>query len=150
VFELSLPLDRNYQIVEHFSEPRNASEVPDRNLFDGKRVVVVEDDWLVAEGMINLLSGVGAEVLHFHNAEEAFKQKDIATADYFVVDFSLGKDLSGAAFLQTLESRTEKPVKGVIVTGETSSKFIEGIAGLSWPVLHKPINFAKLTAALNS
>jgi PAS domain S-box-containing protein len=148
VFELSLPLDQDHQKVEHFSEPRNINELSDKNLFDGKRIVVVEDDWLVAEGMINLLKGVGAEVLHFQNAEEAFKQKDIVSADYFIVDYSLGKELTGAAFLQALESRTDKPIKGVIVTGETSSKFIESIAGLHWPVLHKPINYAKLTAAL--
>jgi CheY-like chemotaxis protein/two-component sensor histidine kinase len=150
VFELSLPLDQNHHKVKHFSEPRKKSKLSDKYLFNGKRVVVLEDDWLVAEGMINLLKGVGAEVLHFQSAEEAFEQKDIAAADYFIVDYSLGTELTGAAFLQALESRTNKPIKGVIVTGETSSRFIEGIAGLHWPVLHKPINYAKLAAALNS
>lgn len=148
VFEFSLPLDHDHQMIEHFPEPGNTSELP--NLFYGKRIVVLEDDWLVAEGMINLLQGVGAEVLHFQNAEDAFKHKEIAAADYFVVDYSLGKEITGVAFLQAMESMTGKAIKGVIVTGETSSKFIEGIAGLSWPVLHKPINFAKLTAALNT
>lgn len=150
VFELSLPLDQDSQIVEHFSEPVNTGEVTDKGMFDGKRVVILEDDWLVAQGMTNLLKGVGAEVRHFHNAEDAFKQKDIASADYFVVDYSLGKDLTGAAFLQALQSKSGTLIKGVIVTGETSSKFIEGIEGLPWPVLHKPINYAKLTSALSS
>jgi PAS domain S-box-containing protein len=150
VFELSLPLDREQQAVEHVAEPGEFKVVSDKNLFDGKRIVVLEDDWLVAEGMIHLLEGVGAEVLHFENAEEAFMRKDIASADFFVVDYSLGSDLTGAAFLQALQSKSSTPVKGVIVTGETSSKFIEGIAGMPWPVLHKPINYAKLAAALSS
>ena len=150
VFELSLPLDRDSPIVEHFSEPEDTGEVTDKRMFDGKRIVILEDDWLVAEGMTNLLKGVGAEVQHFHNAEDAFKQKDIALADYFVVDYSLGEDLTGAAFLQALQNKSGTPIKGVIVTGETSSKFIEGVAGLPWPVLHKPINYAKLAAALNT
>jgi PAS domain S-box-containing protein len=149
VFELMLPLDMEHQRVEHFSEPENAGEAADKNMFDGKRIVVLEDDKLVAEGLICLLQGVGAEVLHFHNAEEALQQGDIA-AEYFLVDYSLGTKLTGAEFLQEIQRRSGKPIKGVIVTGETSSTFIEGIAGLSWPVLHKPVNYAKLAAALNS
>jgi CheY-like chemotaxis protein/anti-sigma regulatory factor (Ser/Thr protein kinase) len=147
VFEFTLPLDMNHQRVEHFSEPENAGEVTDKDMFDGKRIVVLEDDWLVAEGLISLLQGVGAEVRHFPNAEAALQHSDIA-ADYFVADYSLGNELTGAEFLQEMQRRAGNPIKGVIVTGETSSTFIEGIASLPWPVLHKPVNFAKLAAAL--
>jgi len=118
-------------------------------MFDGKRIVVLEDDWLVADGLVRLLQGVGAEVSHFPNAEEALQHSDV-DADYYVADYSLGKKLTGAQFLQEMQRRAGKPIRGVIVTGETSSKFIEGIAGLSWPVLHKPISYAKLAAALSS
>ena len=71
-------------------------------------------------------------------------------ADYFVADYSLGEELTGAEFLQEMQRKAGYPIKGVIVTGETSSRFIEGIAGLPWPVLHKPVNYAKLAAALSS
>jgi CheY-like chemotaxis protein len=149
VFEFTLPLDMDHQLVEHFSEPENADEVTDKGVFNGKRIVVLEDDWLVADGLVCMLEGVGAEVQHFPNAEEALQHGDIV-ADYFVADYSLGKKLTGAQFLQEMQRRAGAPIKGVIVTGETSSTFIEGIAGLPWPVLHKPINYAKLTAALSS
>jgi DNA-binding NtrC family response regulator len=96
-----------------------------------------------------MLQEVGAEVWHFPNAEEALEHSDIA-ADYFVADYSLGMKLTGAEFLQEMQRRAGNPIKGVIVTGETSSTFMEGIAGLPWPVLHKPVNYAKLAAALGS
>lgn len=149
VFEFTLPLDMDHQRVEHFSEPDKTGEVPDKEMFDGKRIVVLEDDWLVADGLVRLLQGVGAEVRHFQNAEEALQHADVDT-DYFVADYSLGKKLTGAEFLQEMQRRAGKPIRGVIVTGETASTFIEGIAGLPWPVLHKPINYVKLAAALSS
>ncbi|MBU1424862.1 MAG: PAS domain S-box protein [Gammaproteobacteria bacterium] len=147
VFEFTIPLDMDHQRIEHFSEPDKVGEVADKNMFNGKRIVVLEDDGLVAEGLISLLQGAGAEVLHFPNAEEALENCDIA-ADYFVADYSLGMKLTGAEFLQEMQRRAGNPIKGVIVTGETSSMFMEGITGLPWPVLHKPVNFAKLAAAL--
>jgi PAS domain S-box-containing protein len=149
VFEFMLPLDTDHQMVEHFSEPENDGEVMDKSMFDGKRIVVLEDDGLVAHGLVCMLQEVGAEVWHFPNAEEALEHSDIA-ADYFVADYSLGMKLTGAEFLQEMQRRAGNPIKGVIVTGETSSTFMEGIAGLPWPVLHKPVNYAKLAAALGS
>jgi len=150
MFELSIPLDHEHQAVGHFLEYSEPDKAFDESLFEGKRVAVLEDDQLVAEGVVNLLQGRGAHVLHFLNAEEALKHRGITAADYFVVDYSLGGQLTGAAFLHALQGRTEKPIKGVIVTGETSSNFIEGIADLPWPVLHKPINYAKLASVLSS
>ncbi|MFH0934456.1 MAG: ATP-binding protein, partial [Pseudomonadota bacterium] len=149
MFELSLPFDQDHQLVEHFSHADDEDKDVGKGMFDGKRVVVLEDDWLVAEGLTSLLQGQGAEVMHFASAEDAMQHEDISAADYYMVDYSLGKSLTGAAFLQEMQRRAGKPIKGIIVTGETSSKFIEGIAGLPWPVLHKPVNFSRLAAALN-
>ncbi|MBU0620672.1 MAG: PAS domain S-box protein [Gammaproteobacteria bacterium] len=149
MFELSLPLDQDRQLVKHFSYTDDEDTETGKGMFDGKRVVVLEDDLLVAEGLTSLLQGQGAEVMHFSSAEEAMQRENIATADYYMVDYSLGNSLTGAAFLQEMQRRAGKPIKGIIVTGETSSKFIEGIAGLPWPVLHKPVNFSRLVAALN-
>jgi CheY-like chemotaxis protein len=150
VFELSIPIDQEQLPIEHFSVQHELDSKPDKRLFKNKRVVVLEDDQLVAEGMINLLQGLGAHVLHFQNAEVALLHEGTVEADYFVVDYALERELTGAAFLRAVQSKTAKPIKGVIVTGETSSRFIEGIADLPWPVLHKPISFHQLAGALKS
>lgn len=148
MFGLTLPLEETSQPVAHLAAPLPKGGQP--NLFDGKRVAVLEDDSLVAEGLINLLQAHGAQVKHFQSAEEAMQHNDILAVDYYLADYSLGDKLTGADFLQEMQRRSGRPVNGLIITGETSSRFIEGIAGLPWPVLHKPINYAKLTAALSS
>jgi len=146
IFELSLPLDSEPTSV---SLDGTASRITDELWAKDKCVVVVEDDLLVASGMITLLQGLGAEVRHFINAEEALKVGDIADADYFIVDYALGGKLSGFELLETLQQRQHSLLRAVILTGETSAQFIRCVEDSPWPVLHKPANYTRLAACLN-
>jgi CheY-like chemotaxis protein len=147
-FSLSLPLNGKRHEIAQPPVHNTLAKAVNTVFLNGKRVVVVEDDALVADGMINLLQGAGAEVRHFHNAEEALRCADIANADYFIVDYSLGGELSGLQFLETMQRKQQTPIRAVVVTGETSSQFINGVTGSPWPVLYKPVNSAKLVSCL--
>lgn len=147
VFELTLPLDGISGQMP--AEPAAAAAVTE-SWANGKRIVVVEDDALIANAMVNLLQGLGAEVHHFPNAEEALRHDDIGDADYFIVDYALGGELSGFQLLETLQHRRHNLLRAVILTGETSSQFIRSVADSPWPVLHKPVNYARLAASLQS
>jgi PAS domain S-box-containing protein len=147
VFSLRLPLDGDPHKIRQ-QQLNNTFTDANAKLLYGKRVAVLEDDALVADGLINLLQGIGAEVRHFANAEEAQRSTEIAHADYFIVDYSLGGELSGLQFLETIQRKQQARVRAVIVTGETSSQFIKSITDSSWPVLHKPISAARLVSCL--
>jgi PAS domain S-box-containing protein len=147
VFELTLPL--NSEPASARSSDNAASNAADELWASGKRIVVVEDDELVATGMVSLLQGLGAEVRYFINAEEALSHDDIADADYFIVDYSLGGKLSGFQFLEMLQHRQHTLIRAVILTGETSSQFIRSVEDSPWPVLHKPANYVRIAACLN-
>lgn len=149
-FALSLPLDNEYQFSERLPAKSVPSVVNSELRVRGKSIVVVEDDDLVAAGLVSLLREMGAVVRHFNNAEEALSQKDVAGADYFIVDYALGGELNGFQFLSTIQQRQNKPIRAVVITGETSTQFIKNISDSPWPVLHKPINFAKLAICLSS
>ncbi|MDD4928616.1 MAG: ATP-binding protein [Gallionella sp.] len=147
-FEFSLPLVAGQCEVVQTSGV--SSEAVCGELYvHGKRIVVLEDDELVASGMISLLRQLGASVLHFYNAEDALLHDDIIYSDYFIVDYALGGVLTGIGFLDILQQRRPEPLRAVIVTGETSSLFISRAADSRWPLLYKPIEFAKLAAALD-
>lgn len=150
VFELTLPLNTEPQGEEPLTSCKVPSELPVEILVEGKRVVVLEDDVLVAEGLINLLQGLGAEVRHFNNAEAALQQDDIMHADFFVVDYALAGNLSGLEFLEAIQKRQPARIRAVIVTGETSAQFISSVSNSHWPVLHKPMSYAKLVSSLCS
>ncbi|MFA5824599.1 MAG: PAS domain S-box protein [Gallionellaceae bacterium] len=149
VFELSLPLDNEYQASGLLPANSAPSEAQNELMVSGRSIVVVEDDDLVAAGLVCLLREMGAVVRHFNNAEEALRQEDIARVDYFIVDYALGGALNGFQFLNAIQQRQNKPIRAVVITGETASSFIKNISDSSWPVLHKPINFAKLALCLS-
>lgn len=148
VFGFTLPLDRQHHAVEHIAEQAEPKSLREEELFEGKKVVLLEDDSLVAEGMFYLLQGRGAEVLHFVNAETALQHEGVLAADLYIADYSLEGSLTGIDFLRAMQKKRGQPIRGVIVTGETSTSFIEGLLDVPWPVLHKPVNRAKLTEAL--
>ena len=149
VFALSLPLDKKPIAVE----PPDVAEMPpisaDATFASGKRVVVLEDDQLVSDAMRFLLQALGAKVRIFDNAEEALQHEGIGDADYFIVDHSLGGKLSGLQFLKTVQQLRQNKLRAVILTGETSSRFLSSVADSPWPVLNKPISIAALAAHLN-
>ena len=150
VFELSLPLDGGQDAIASLPGTSAPDAIANDMLFGGKRVVVVEDDALIATGMVSLLRGVGAEARHFPNAEEALRHEDINSADFFIVDYALGGELSGLEFLKAVQQRQQMPIRAVILTGETSSQFISSVADSPWPVLHKPLSYARLASSLRS
>lgn len=148
VFEFNIPLDADQQNI--FTLPVNkslAAEISEM-FMRGKKVVVLEDDFLVATGLVTLLQELGAEVQQFFNAEEAMLHADIDSADFFIVDYALGGVLSGLQFLEAIQQKQQVPIRAVVLTGETSAQFVMDVANSPWPVLHKPISYASLASSL--
>lgn len=148
VFEFSLPLETSQAGFVPAATGKPAQETNNLFFAKGKRFVVVEDDKLVAQAMINWLEGMGGTVNFFHNAEDALHHANIVHADYYIVDFMLGATFSGIEFLNLIRQKLGKPIKAVVVTGDTSTSFIRHAEECEWPVLHKPINTSRLIAEL--
>lgn len=149
VFEFSLPLSGDARETERPQNKAPSAIPADRSLFDGKNVVVLEDDELVSYAQTSLLRGLNARVLHFHNAEDALQQEDTLNADYYIVDYSLGTGLTGYEFLQALQQRRQPPIRAVILTGETPSRLAAHISDSRWPILHKPANLNQIISSLD-
>lgn len=149
VFQFYLPLEGVQRSVEKPQASLMPETISIKTLFRDKNVVVVEDDELVLAGMSTLLQGLGAGVQYFSDAEEALQHTAILEADYFIVDYALGGKFNGLEFLEEVQRKRQAPIRAVVITGETSSKFISSVENSPWPVLHKPVNYAKLALALH-
>lgn len=148
VFQFCLPLNGEQHEIERMPVNTLPETVGIDMLFRGKHVVVVEDDALVAAGMVSLLQGLGATVRYFNHAGEALLHAASNRTDYYIVDFALGGELSGMGFLQAVQQLQQNPIRAVVITGETSSQFISSVEHSPWPVLYKPVNYMKLASAL--
>jgi PAS domain S-box-containing protein len=149
VFEFRLPSDGiSNPVMAHTAEAPQ-EDMGSYSFARGKRFVVVEDDALVAEALNKSLGGMGGKVECFHSAEYALQYEDIESTDCYIVDYMLGGKFDGIQFLNLLRQKLGKPVKAVIMTGDTSTAFVREAADCEWPVLHKPVNTSKLIARLS-
>ncbi len=152
VFEITMPLVESSALVENLAQPQRAldSRLEDENLshLRGWRVVVIEDDPMVAKSIEMALQTLGARVRVFRNAEVALAWEEIIGADFYISDFRL-PGMNGMHVLEAIQKRSEFPINAVLVTGETSPERIELTSFARWPVLFKPIELSTLLAAMS-
>jgi PAS domain S-box-containing protein len=149
VFELRLPL---YDPAIHGPDkiaitPMGSAE---RASFQGKRFLVVEDDDQLARSLEVWVDSLNAAMIRYPSAETALSMADLNAVDFFIVDYRLPGDLNGIDFLHEAKHRRSTPVRGVVITGDTSPEFIAQAKGSGWPLLFKPITPNRLLAALLS
>jgi CheY-like chemotaxis protein len=149
VFSFSLSLDNTAHHVPHPAANELVLEdMLDDSFTRGKKIVVVEDDALVAQGMISWLEAMGANVRFFLKAEDALAYEGIGNADCYVADYMLGGKYNGIEFLNRLREKLGRPVNAVLVTGDTSPAFVQAVAKCDWQVLYKPVNPARMIVTL--
>ena len=112
------------------------------------RVVVIEDDPVVAKSIEISLQTLGVSVEVFFSAERALEKPDILGADFYISDFNL-PGIDGVQLLNLLQYKSSTPIKAVLMTGETSREQIEFSLSVRWPILFKPVGLNKLLALMN-
>jgi len=151
VFEFSLPLTGASVVVsKHVEITPSDIYSTDESFASGKHFVVIEDEGMVAEALKGLLESLGGQVHCFASAEEALIDPDAGRADYYIVDFMLAGKLNGIEFLNQLRPQLARPIRAVLMTGDTSSSFIRSAVDCDWPILHKPVHLSKLVSSLKA
>ena len=148
-FEVSVPLvdEPEQEAGDHSSMPSVA--VATSSTLAGVRVVVIEDDVLAAKALELSLETHGLNVITYPSAERALADTQIGQADFYVVDFRL-PGLNGMQFLDELQKRARRPIKAILLTGETQQVVIDAAPSLRWKVLFKPIESAALLAEIEA
>lgn len=146
IFQFSLPLATDVMQV-YEDEDIQTAEITD-SFMRGKKAILVEDDSLIVQAMAMLLAGKGCKVKSFSNAEDALASATIWHADFYIVDYMLGGGLNGIQFLNKLHKQLDRPIKAVLVTGDTSEALKSESVNFSWPILHKPVNIYELFVKL--
>ena len=155
VFEIVLPQLALYEAGKESESQRDtrktvlSAEKADYSRFSGWRVIVVEDDLMVAKSIELSLKTLDIRVDVFHSAELAMASPEIMDADFYISDFSL-PGLNGIQLLDTLRQRSSQVINAVLVTGETSPERIEMASSTHWKVLFKPVELSSLLAVMEA
>ena len=149
VFEVSLPLASAAAVSVPDAETDLPCAPEDGSVLvlRGYRVVVVEDDAMVAKAIEIALQNVGVDVAVFADAEQALAWPDILGADFYLSDFTL-PGFNGLALLDALEQRSASPISAALMTGETSPQLLGLLRASCWPVLVKPVGLSSLLALM--
>jgi len=145
VFEVSLPLASDSAAIAPGAEDDRpcAPESGSVALLRGRRVVVVEDDAMVAKAIEIALQNVGIDVAVFADAEQALAWPGILGAAFYLSDFTL-PGANGLNLLDALEQRSASPISAALMTGETSPQLLGLMRASCWPVLVKPVGLSSL------
>ncbi|MBK1681226.1 hypothetical protein CKO20_12685 [Rhodocyclus tenuis] len=145
LFEIVAPVGNSFELPAPGCTPPAKIDLAS---FAGKTFVVVEDDLLAANGLLCSLQAIGAEVIAYPSAEIALADRDrVYEGDYYVSDFRLPGSVSGIDFLNDIRMRRAAPC--VLVTGDTSTGFIEAAHRSGLPVLFKPVALEQLLTSLS-
>ncbi len=148
VFEFSLPLaDKVLPKDPPLAEGASTFSVATSSLA-GRHIVVIDDHALVAEATKLTLESYGLRVTTYCDAEAALEDPEITNADFYVSDLSL-PGMNGFQLLGAIQQRSEKPIKAVVLTGNTAPDQIEMIQSSGWKVLYKPIDLPTLLSAID-
>ncbi len=145
-FSITLPLVQ-VKKVEPKQKERDRFETYS---LDGCPVLVLDDDNDVLEGMRGLLTHWGCQVITASSPTEAFNQLalDQNKPELLIVDYRLPDNVSGIEVAKKFQSSLNYPVSVLIITGDTGSERLREASASGYPLLHKPVQPAKLRSTL--
>ncbi len=144
VFEITIPMKQACHLALTQALPAESRGGQDFSVLEGCRCILVEDDPLVAAALETWLGSHGVSLRHFSSGDEAMADPDIGRADFYVTDFRMPGKLNGIQLLNAIQEGAGHPIRGLIVTGDTSREQLDVFSRADWPVLHKPIEPRRL------
>jgi signal transduction histidine kinase len=118
----------------------------------GLRIMVVDDEAGIREGMQALLQQWGCEVALAGSEEEAVAATRSArqVPDAIIADYRLRDAQTGVMVIERLQRELNATIPALIVTGDTATERLReaGISG--YQLLHKPVQPAMLRAFLRN
>jgi signal transduction histidine kinase/CheY-like chemotaxis protein len=147
-FSITLPLNQNTPSLPQ-EGPLEKPYQPN-DIFNGRHLLVLEDDVSVAEGMRGLLTRWGCCVMTAGSADEALEKLAAhkEKLDLMIIDYRLSDHVSGIEVARHLQAHIGYPAAVLIMTGDTWPDRLQEADASGFPLLHKPVQPAKLRSNL--
>jgi PAS domain S-box-containing protein len=131
------------------SADRRAS-APDLGDLQGMRVLCVDNDGAILDGMQALLGQWGVAVLKARNSEEAAMLCAQSNVDTVLADYHLGDGSDGIKLLFELRRSRMPMVAAALISADHDADLILAARKAGFPLLHKPLRPAALRALLGA
>lgn len=119
------------------------------NRFAQQHILIIDDDESILVGMKLTLEAWGCIVSTASNLEEAIDICTDTIPDVIIADFRLRDNINGIDVVQQLRMQLNSHIPALLVTGDTAPDRLQQAQQSDLILLHKPVQPAKLRAALN-
>jgi CheY-like chemotaxis protein len=117
----------------------------------GKRVIVIDDDALVLDGMRGILQSWGCQVQTAASGDAALAvlAKNGGSPDLIISDSRLADGESGLETIERLRAAVGASVPAFVITGDTAPERLREARAGGFLLLHKPVSPMALRTTLN-
>jgi signal transduction histidine kinase/ActR/RegA family two-component response regulator len=146
MFRLALPLSERPAA----SPPRPTRSALPLQDFSNRRILVVDDEQPVLDGMSALLQGWGAQVIARPSTREALDALPPGAAlDLVIADYQLRDGEDGTETIRAVRARCGQGVPAIMITGSTTPERVAEAKAGGFHLLLKPVMPAKLRTLIN-
>jgi CheY-like chemotaxis protein len=117
----------------------------------GKRVLVIDDDTLVLDGMRGILQSWGCEVETAASGDAALAilATNGGKPDLIISDSRLAHGETGLEAIARLRQAAGTPIPAFVITGDTAPERLREASAGGFHLLHKPVSPMTLRTTLN-
>jgi CheY-like chemotaxis protein/anti-sigma regulatory factor (Ser/Thr protein kinase) len=134
VFRFTLP-------IAEIAAQRPLTEISQSLLMPLKvRILLIDDDKSVLEGMCHLLLEWGCECDATETIEAALAKANAHTPDIIISDYRLREQRNGVDAIVAIRALIGKTVPALLITGDTAPDRLREAKSSGIPLLHKPLS----------
>lgn len=142
LFQVELPLGEDQE------EPEAVLPFSGNIDLDGKRVLVIDDDFDVRDGLRRQMEAWGCRVVASGSAQEALEALDQGPPDIVVADYRLRSGETGIDAVEAIAARFSIRLPAILLTGDTAPDRLRDARESGYRLLHKPVRPEDLRRAL--
>lgn len=143
VFRLELPLADTESLQDGA-----AANNPVGTKLAGVRVLVIDDDEAIREGMVHLLGDWGCECDTAESIEAALAAAHRRAPDVIISDYRLREQRTGTEAITAVRALLDRSLPALLITGDTAPERLREAEAGGVPLLHKPVAAHQLQHAL--
>ncbi len=127
--------------------PASVLDMPGNDGLAGLRVLVIDDDPLVLNGMSGILTSWGCAVSLAGSRQEVRDKRAGSHFDLVICDYRL-PDGNGLEVAECMEEACDDPPPFILVSGDTAPHVLQAVSERGYQLLHKPVRPAKLRSLI--
>jgi signal transduction histidine kinase/ActR/RegA family two-component response regulator len=113
------------------------------------RILVIDDDEIVREGMLTLIKSWGFECDAVESIDAALMSAESHRPDMIISDYRLREQRTGREAIASLRTVLGEHLPALIITGDTAPERLREAEQSGLPLLHKPVSPDQLHRKLN-